>query len=106
MTSNEELIREVLTKALPGGLSHLAIMGATTDLLKRFDITEKPEPEAPIGTVRVRRSDYEPEGTSIYIKVGAYRWVGVYTGEAYSKGVYVNDHLHGGEWGDTEVFRP
>ncbi|QEA11350.1 hypothetical protein SEA-BUTTONS_63 [Mycobacterium phage Buttons] len=75
-------------------------------VLERFDITEKPEPEAPIGTVRVRRSDYEPEGTSIYIKVGAYRWVGVYTGEAYSKGVYVNDHLHGGEWGDTEVFRP
>lgn len=106
MTSNEELIREVLANALPGGLSHLAIMDATTDLLKKFDITEKPEPEAPIGTVRVRRSDYEPEGASIYIKVGAYRWVGVYTGEAYSKGVYVNDHLHGGEWGDTEVFRP
>ncbi|AGT13860.1 hypothetical protein WHEELER_69 [Mycobacterium phage Wheeler] len=75
-------------------------------VLEKYDITEKPEPEAPIGTVRVRRSDYEPEGTSIYIKVGAYRWVGVYTGEAYSKGVYVNDHLHGGEWGDTEVFRP
>ncbi|AVO25491.1 hypothetical protein SEA_KYKAR_68 [Mycobacterium phage Kykar] len=176
MTSNEELIREVLAKALPGGLSHLAIMDATTDLLKRFDITEKPEPrdpigtvratlllsslaavyvkiddetwltlysngdadelsdhkgpwgnvevfrpqsswekhditekpepEAPIGTVRVRRGDYEPEDASIYIKVGAYRWVGVYTGEAYSKGFYVNDHLPGGEWGDTEVFRP
>ncbi|AAG59765.1 gp60 [Mycobacterium phage Bxb1] len=75
-------------------------------VLEKYDITEKPEPEAPIGTVRVRRSDFEPEGTSIYIKVGAYRWVGVYTGEAYSKGVYVNDHLHGGEWGDTEVFRP
>ncbi|ALH46832.1 hypothetical protein SEA_PARI_71 [Mycobacterium phage Pari] len=103
MTSNEELIREVLAKALPGGLSHLAIIDATTSLLKEFDITEKPEP---IGTVRVRRGDYEPEDASIYIKVGANRWVGVYTGEAYPKGFYVNDHLHGGEWGDTEVFRP
>ncbi|AEK32635.1 hypothetical protein GEORGE_69 [Mycobacterium phage George] len=78
-------------------------------LVEKYDITEKPEPEVPIGTVRVRRGDYEPEGTSIYIKVGANRWVGVYTGEVYSKyskGVYVNDHLHGDEWGDTEVFRP
>ncbi|QCG77392.1 hypothetical protein SEA_SUMTER_63 [Mycobacterium phage Sumter] len=84
-------------------------MAATTNLLKKFDITEKPEPEVPIGTVRVRRGDYEPEGASIYIKVGANRWVGIYTGEVYSKyskGFYVNDHLHGGEWGDTEVFRP
>lgn len=104
MTSNEELIREVLAKALPGGLSHLAIMDATTNLLKKFDITEKPEPEVPIGTVRVRNRPLE--GPSIYIKVGAYRWVGVYTGEVYSKGFYVNDHLPGGEWGDTEVFRP
>ncbi|WAB09654.1 hypothetical protein PBI_LICORICE_67 [Mycobacterium phage Licorice] len=91
---------------IESSLGVLASVELVEKVLEKYDITEKPEPEAPIGTVRVRRSDYEPEDASIYIKVGAYRWVGVYTGEAYSKGFYVNDHLPGGEWGDTEVFRP
>ncbi|ACH62965.1 hypothetical protein SOLON_66 [Mycobacterium phage Solon] len=35
MTSNEELIREVLAKALPGGLSHLANIAAASRLHRK-----------------------------------------------------------------------
>ncbi|QFP96762.1 hypothetical protein SEA_JACKSPARROW_70 [Mycobacterium phage JackSparrow] len=106
MTINKTELGNLIYTARVSGRSSAAIVA---EPLEKYDITEKTDSGAPIGTVRVRRGDYEPEGASIYIKVGANRWVGVYTGgvySKYSKGVYVNDHLHGDEWGDTEVFRP
>ncbi|AOQ29427.1 helix-turn-helix DNA binding domain protein [Mycobacterium phage Maroc7] len=102
MTINKTELRNLIYTARVSGRSSAAIVA---ELLEKYDITEKPEPEAPIGAVRVRRDDYAPEDAAIYIKVGANRWVGVYTGEVYSKGFYVNDHLPGDEWGDTEVYR-
>ncbi|AEK09266.1 hypothetical protein FGG24_gp71 [Mycobacterium phage JC27] len=99
MTSNEELIREVLAKALPGGLSHLAIMDATTDLLKRFDITEKPEPRDPIGTVRATL--LLSSLAAVYVKIDDETWLTLYSnGDADE----LSDHK--GPWGNVEVFRP
>ncbi|WNO26559.1 hypothetical protein SEA_DEXES_67 [Mycobacterium phage Dexes] len=103
MTSNEELIREVLTKALPGGLSHLAIMDATTDLLKKFDITEKPDP---IGLITVSGDDSQAF-RAITIKVAKSEWIDIFLdADQPERATVQRRKTPVGTSLDREVFRP
>ncbi|AZF98232.1 hypothetical protein SEA_BONES_65 [Mycobacterium phage Bones] len=66
------------------------------EILEKFDITEKPEPEAPVGTVRVNKIR-----TAVYVKASAAHWIAV-----YNNGSVLELDNQCGPWGDTEVFRP
>ncbi|AAN12711.1 hypothetical protein LITTLEE_64 [Mycobacterium phage LittleE] len=68
-------------------------------LLEKYDITEKPEPRDPIGTVRATL--LLSSLAAVYVKVDDETWLTLYSnGDADE----LSDHK--GPWGNVEVFRP
>ncbi|QAY05710.1 hypothetical protein SEA_FUSHIGI_62 [Mycobacterium phage Fushigi] len=67
-------------------------------LVEKYDITEKPEPRDPIGTVRATRVG---RPWSVYVKTDEETWLAL-----YSSGVRTELSDNDGPWGNVEVFRP
>ncbi|AHB29768.1 hypothetical protein GRADUATION_72 [Mycobacterium phage Graduation] len=96
MTINKTELRNLIYTARVSGRSSAAIVA---ELLEKYDITEKPEPRDPIGTVRATL--LMSSLAAVYVKIDDETWLTLYSnGDADE----LSDHK--GPWGNVEVFRP
>ncbi|AJD82570.1 hypothetical protein ALVIN_66 [Mycobacterium phage Alvin] len=75
-------------------------------ILEKFDVTEKPEPPAPFGTVRVSASS-NGRSINVFINNGDGTWTAIFHDKGHGEGYLSwSTSWTGPDPGDKEVFRP